>query len=924
MKLTKILILSFILTIYGCGGGSSDSSDQELHSGLDTDLDGIDDDRDNDDDDDGVVDTDDAFSTDATESIDTDADGTGNNADLDDDNDGYSDVIEATEGTNSLLSTSVPADLDGDFYPDSTDTDIDGDNVLNEDDAFPIDLTETLDTDADGTGNNADLDDDNDGYSDAIEAIEGTNPLVDSSKPLDLDGDFTPDSTDTDIDGDSVLNENDACPMDPNETTDTDGDGICDNADPDSIVVQGESLSSGVVSAFGSIYINGVKYDTTNAKFVNGDLDDLPNAEQDLDVGDVVWIRGTVNEDGVTGIAHTVIYDIDLIGTVGVISPSTSTINVLGRTVQVNSDTVFGDNFALSELSDIALGDVLKISGFDQLNGSLLATRIDKDISTTDSMYKIEGMISALDLAAASLNIGSQIINYSAFNASFTPSVNQWIEVKGTLNDSGILIADDIEIETRQGNYGLSAGDVTNELSANTTITLEGVISEYTDSSTFAINGYAVQTDSQTLYIGGNVNDIAIGVRLSVKGVRLTNGNTLLVSRVYIRPSSNLEIEGNITTIDVLAGIVEVGGITVQIQSTTQLEDETGVYRKFSIEQLNIGDYIDVSGQFDGSLLVAYRLERDSIDNDIDDYVGNGSLINGETYYTDDDGYLRNEAGDYHVDNDGNYSDYQDTNDYKNQSNTDHSGLKLEGIATEISQISLTLYGNVIGLTATTVFELNDQLVTLSAFTTAASASPYVSVRATQLADGTLQALKIELEHVSGDSSSSGDNLSAYDFVIKGTIATIDTVGINLNNGYNLLFDTSTLYETYNLVSQAQFISDTNKLINPMVEIKALRNSAGQLVVLKVELESSDSQSDDDNHNSSEREFEGYGAIDNTGITIEGIRINFIAITYFELFDRRVEKAVFLSSVSGADKVEVKTRLNSNGDYEALKIELDD
>jgi len=74
-------------------------------------------------------------------SIDTDADGTDNDEDLDDDNDGYSDVIEATEGTDPLLSSSKPADLDGDFIPDSTDSDIDGDTVLNEDDAFPRDPT---------------------------------------------------------------------------------------------------------------------------------------------------------------------------------------------------------------------------------------------------------------------------------------------------------------------------------------------------------------------------------------------------------------------------------------------------------------------------------------------------------------------------------------------------------------------------------------------------------------------------------------------------------------------------------------------------------------------------------------------------------------------------------------------------------------
>jgi len=37
-------------------------------------------------------------------------------------------------------------------------------------DRFPLDPTESIDTDSDGIGDNADKDDDNDGYSDITEA----------------------------------------------------------------------------------------------------------------------------------------------------------------------------------------------------------------------------------------------------------------------------------------------------------------------------------------------------------------------------------------------------------------------------------------------------------------------------------------------------------------------------------------------------------------------------------------------------------------------------------------------------------------------------------------------------------------------------------------------------------------------------------
>ena len=61
--------------------------------------------------------------------------------------------------------------------------DIDRDGYANEEDAFPLDGAEWVDTDGDGIGNNADTDDDNDGYSDADESLAGTDPLDANSYP---------------------------------------------------------------------------------------------------------------------------------------------------------------------------------------------------------------------------------------------------------------------------------------------------------------------------------------------------------------------------------------------------------------------------------------------------------------------------------------------------------------------------------------------------------------------------------------------------------------------------------------------------------------------------------------------------------------------------------------------------------------------
>jgi cytochrome c peroxidase len=200
---------------------------------IDTDSDGIPDVEDDDIDGDGVLNSLDAFALDATESLDTDNDGIGNNADLDDDSDGFTDDIEITIGSDPLDAQSKPSDRDLDGIPDALDGDMDGDGVLNDDDAFPFDSTEQIDSDLDGLGNNSDLDDDNDGYSDLVEISVGTDPLNDTSFPYDLDNDGTPDSLDDDIDGDGVDNNSDAFPEDSNEQLDTDSDGTGNNADTD-------------------------------------------------------------------------------------------------------------------------------------------------------------------------------------------------------------------------------------------------------------------------------------------------------------------------------------------------------------------------------------------------------------------------------------------------------------------------------------------------------------------------------------------------------------------------------------------------------------------------------------------------------------------------------------------------------------------
>jgi hypothetical protein len=158
-----------------------------------------------DDDGDGVVDSQDLFPLDGSETIDSDSDGIGDNADTDDDGDGTLDQADAFP-----LDASESLDTDSDGIGNNSDDDDDGDGVLDIDDAFPVDGSETIDSDGDGKGNNADNDDDGDGLSDQYDRF-----------PLD-----PAEWLDTDLDG--VGDNADAFPSNALFSTDTDLDGMPD------------------------------------------------------------------------------------------------------------------------------------------------------------------------------------------------------------------------------------------------------------------------------------------------------------------------------------------------------------------------------------------------------------------------------------------------------------------------------------------------------------------------------------------------------------------------------------------------------------------------------------------------------------------------------------------------------------------------
>lgn len=202
------------------GGGTDSDNDGKVDNLTDTDADGLVD----------LVDSDQGGT--AYTIPDTDNDGREDYKDVDSDNDGVTDAVESRLG-----------DTDGDGFVDNvTDTDGDGwPNAADPDNGGTP--AGSLDDDNDGVLNHQDLDADNDGIPDIIEA-GGTDAdgdgIVDNA--LDADNDGIPDNVDisyfatnggsgTDTDADGI---DDTFDVDQTGGSDDDGDSIDNTFDSDS------------------------------------------------------------------------------------------------------------------------------------------------------------------------------------------------------------------------------------------------------------------------------------------------------------------------------------------------------------------------------------------------------------------------------------------------------------------------------------------------------------------------------------------------------------------------------------------------------------------------------------------------------------------------------------------------------------------
>jgi hypothetical protein len=161
-------------------------------------------------------------------------------------------------------------------------------------------------------------------------------------------------------------------------------------------------VASGVVSGFGSIFVNGVEFETDSAEFEIDD-DSVSSSQDDLNVGDTVIV--TFDPDVAGNVAQTVFSDDLVEGPIDSIDP---VLVVAGQTVLVDAATSFDDSLPIPSLAGLMVGDFIEVNGLFDSNGDIRATRIEPGVGEVE----VHGVISGLDTGAQTFAINNLVVNY--------------------------------------------------------------------------------------------------------------------------------------------------------------------------------------------------------------------------------------------------------------------------------------------------------------------------------------------------------------------------------------------------------------------------------------------------------------------------------------------------------------------------------
>ncbi len=379
---------------------------------------------------------------------------------------------------------------------------------------------------------------------------------------------------------------------------------------------------SGIVNGFGSVFVDGVEYETANARI---DIDDELQGEDDLAVGMWVWVQGQQVASSQAKIATTIEVRFPVKGPIDAIDPMTQTMTILGQAVQVDALTVFGSG----EFADLSIGDTIAINGIPAGDGAWLARYvvIDEGLAAEGNEQTdgnnvlspdagavepgrtqaigvvVTGTVTDFDGLAQRFAIGDQVVDFAEATGDFDTQALQegmTVRVEGTVSGDDVVVKASTVMPVSAG-FAAQAGDAAQFM---------GVVTEVLSAERVRLGEQWLVLSSATVLINGSLADLVPGRQVQASG-QFTATGEIQVEVLRLLLPGDVAFEGLVTEVDPNARRLRVDGMPLLVELSALLLDPAERLRRFGLDDIEVGDGLRVVGFFDnvGQLRVT-RLER--------------------------------------------------------------------------------------------------------------------------------------------------------------------------------------------------------------------------------------------------------------------------------------------------------------------------
>lgn len=358
------------------------------------------------------------------------------------------------------------------------------------------------------------------------------------------------------------------------------------------------TYAAGPITGFGSIIVNGVRFDESAATVL--DDDDASRTRGELRLGMTVSVDGGEVRTDTSGRAATatrVRFGSEIVGPVSAVDAGAGTLAVLGQTVAVAVDTVLDERLS-GGIAGLTIGQGIEVYAlYDAASGRYKATRIEPRSALTQWMLR--GPVAALDSVGKTLRIGGAEFGYGTA-AGVPPDLAVGRIVRLRLQAS-------VDAGGRYTIASFGTGIRTPE--DRDGAELEGLITAFTSTASFQVNGLPVDASAASFPDG--TSGIRLGARVDAKG-RL-QGGVLKASTVEVESDDRIddrgfEFKGQISEVNLAAKTFVLRGQTISwARSDLVLEGGT-------LANLVVGRNVGVKARLaaDRTTLEATKIEFES------------------------------------------------------------------------------------------------------------------------------------------------------------------------------------------------------------------------------------------------------------------------------------------------------------------------